>query len=134
MTATRIVSEADGQIDDRACRRRRRRISDDAGPRSDKLRSGAVAAWDRTCCGSPGDDTMAGVNFRRLAAIDMYGARGATRRRRIILAEFTAGVLIMVPFGVWLAAFSSGLAGRVLGLWMAGCGLNYVRLPRMQSR
>ena len=67
---------------------------------------------------------MAGVNVRRLAAIDMYGARGATRRRRIILAEFTAGVLIMVPFGVWLAAFSSGLAGRVLGLWMAGSGLN----------
>ncbi len=34
----------------------------------------------------------------------------------------------MVAFGVWLAAFSSVLAGRVLGLWMAGCGLNYVPL------
>ena len=128
------MSEADGQIDDRACHRRPRRIGNDAGPRRVRLRSGGVTVWDRTCCGSPGDDTMAGMKVRRLAAIDMYGARGATRRRRIILAEFIAGAVVMVAFGVWLAAFSSGLAGRVLGLWMAGCGLNYVRLPRMQSR
>ena len=124
----RIVSEANGQIDDRACHRWPRRIGNDAGPRSVRLRSGAVTVWDRTCCGSPGDDTMAGMNVRRLAAIDMYGARGATRRRRIILAEFIAGAVVMVAFGVWLAAFSSGLAGRVLGLWMAGSGLNYVPL------
>lgn len=71
---------------------------------------------------------MDGVNVRRLAAIDMYSARGATRRRRIVLAEFIAGAVVMVAFGVWLAAFSSGLAGRVLGLWMAGSGVNYVPL------
>ena len=71
---------------------------------------------------------MAGVNVRRLAAIDMYGARGAVRRRRIILAEFIAGAVVMVAFGVWLAAFSSGLGGRVLGIWIAGSGLNYAPL------
>jgi hypothetical protein len=62
-----------------------------------------VTVWDRTCCGLPGDGTLAGMNVRRLAAI-----------------------------GVWLAAFSSGLGGRVLGLWMAGSGLNYV--PHTRSR
>lgn len=71
---------------------------------------------------------MAGMNVRRLAAIDMYGARGAPRRRRIILAEFIAGAVVMAAVGVWLAAFSSGLGGRVLGWWMAGSGLNYVPL------
>jgi hypothetical protein len=34
------------------------------------------------------------VNVKRLAAIDMYGTRGTLRRRRIILAEFTAGALV----------------------------------------
>jgi hypothetical protein len=71
---------------------------------------------------------MAGMDVRRLAAIDMYGAWGATRRRRIILAEFITAAVVMVAFGVWLAAFSSGLAGRVLGAWMAGAGVNYVPL------
>jgi hypothetical protein len=71
---------------------------------------------------------MAGVNVRRLAAIDMYGARGAVRRRRIILAEFIAGAVVMVAFGVWLAAFSPGLGGRVLGIWIVGSGLNYAPL------
>jgi len=75
-----------------------------------------------------GDAIMAGMNVRRLAAIDMYGARGATRRRRIILAEFIAGAVVMVVFGIWLTAFSSALAGRGMGLWMAGSGLNYVPL------
>jgi len=59
---------------------------------------------------------MAGVNVRRLAAIDMYGARGTTRRRRIILAEFVAGVAVPVAFGIWLAAYASGLGGRRFGI------------------
>ena len=61
------------------------------------------------------------------AAIDMYGARGTTRRRRIILAEF-AGAVVSVAFGIWLAADASGLAGRALGIWMTGAGLNYAPL------
>lgn len=71
---------------------------------------------------------MAGMNVRRLAAIDMYGSRGAVRRRRIIRAEFITGAAVMVAFGVWLTAFSAGLGGRALGIWIIGCGLNYAPL------
>lgn len=71
---------------------------------------------------------MAGMNVRRLAAVDIYGARGAKRRRRIIRAEFITAAVVMVAFGVWLAASSAGLAGRALGCWIVGCGLNYALL------
>jgi hypothetical protein len=68
------------------------------------------------------------MNVRRLAAIDMHGARGATRRRRIILAEFAAGVVVAVAFGIWLAAYASSLGGHLFGIWMIGAGLNYAPL------
>ena len=68
------------------------------------------------------------MNARRLAAIDMHGTRGTVRRRRIILAEFTAGAVVMVAVGIWIAAFSSALAARVLGVLMAGSGANYALL------
>jgi hypothetical protein len=68
------------------------------------------------------------MNVRRLAAIDMYGTRGTTRRRRIILAEFVVGVTVMVAFGAWLLIVSSDLGGRLLGLWVLGAGLNYAPL------
>ena len=71
---------------------------------------------------------MAGMNVRRLAAIDMYGAQGTTRRRRIILTEFVAGAVVSVAFGIWVAAYASGPGGRVLGIWMIGAGLNYAPL------
>jgi hypothetical protein len=71
---------------------------------------------------------MAGVNVRRLAAIDMYGTRGTTRRRRVILAEFVAGVVVAVAFGIWLMANASALGGRIIGIWMIGAGLNYAPL------
>ncbi|TJZ94658.1 hypothetical protein [Actinacidiphila oryziradicis] len=74
------------------------------------------------------DDTMAGVNVRRLAAIDMYGTRGTTRRRRIILAEFVTGVVVLVVFGIWLVTHASGLGDRALGIWLIGAGLNYAPL------
>ncbi len=78
--------------------------------------------------GRPADEIMAGVNVRRLAAIDMYGARGTMRRRRIILAEFVAGVAVLVAFGIWLVADATGLGGRIFGVWMIGAGLNYAPL------
>ncbi|MFC5925032.1 hypothetical protein [Micromonospora vulcania] len=68
------------------------------------------------------------MNVRRLAAVDMYGSRGTTRRRWIILAEFLVGVSLMVTWGIWLLASSSGLGTRVIGLWLAGAGLNYAPL------
>ena len=68
------------------------------------------------------------MNVRRLAAIDMYGLHGTTRRRRIVLAEFVFGVLVMVAFGVLVLLTTSGVGGRVIGWWMVGAGLNYAPL------
>lgn len=68
------------------------------------------------------------MNVKRLAAIDMYGAEGTMRRRRIILAEFLAGAVILVALGLWIVARGTSLGGRVLGIWMIGAGLNYVPL------
>jgi hypothetical protein len=68
------------------------------------------------------------MNVRRLAAIDMYGTRGTLRRRRIILAEFLVGVVVMEAFGLVLALHVTTVAGWVLALWMLGVGLNYVPL------
>jgi hypothetical protein len=58
------------------------------------------------------------VNVRRLAAIDMYGTSGTSRRRRIILAEFTAGLAAMVALGSWLVAGASSPGTRLLGIWI----------------
>ncbi|MEU7780088.1 hypothetical protein [Micromonospora parva] len=68
------------------------------------------------------------MNVRRLAAIDMHGSRGTTRRRRIILAEFLVGVVLMVTWGSWLLASSTGFGSRALGVWLVGAGLNYAPL------
>lgn len=43
------------------------------------------------------------VDVRRLAAIDMYGSRGAPRSRKVIRVEFVAGAVVIRIFGVWLA-------------------------------
>jgi hypothetical protein len=32
----------------------------------------------------------------------MFGTQGTTRRRRVIRADFIAGVAVMVAFGIWL--------------------------------
>ncbi len=71
---------------------------------------------------------MAGMDVRRLAAIDMWGTRGAPRRRRAILAEFMLGVLGLVAFGAWLIVVSSAVGGRLFGVWLVGAGLNYAPL------
>ncbi|WP_430501662.1 hypothetical protein ACQRWP_08920 [Micromonospora trifolii] len=68
------------------------------------------------------------MNVRRLAAIDMHGSRGTTRRRRIILAEFLVGVVLMVAWGIWLLSSSNDLGSRAFGLWLTGAGLNYAPL------
>jgi hypothetical protein len=65
---------------------------------------------------------------RRLAAIDMYGIRGTTRRRRIILTEFIAGAIAMLAFGVWLVTVSGSALDRVLALYVVFTGVNYVPL------
>ena len=68
------------------------------------------------------------MNVKRLAAIDMYGSRGTVRRRRIIQAEFTAGLAVTVALGIWLAIEASGLGVRIFGIWLIGAGVNYAPL------
>lgn len=66
------------------------------------------------------------MNVRRLAAIDMYGLHGTTRRRHLILTEFIAGFVGMIGIGVWVLASTVDIGGRALGAWLIGAGLNYV--------
>jgi hypothetical protein len=70
---------------------------------------------------------LIGMRVRRLAAIDMYGATGRTRRRWIILAEFVLAALGAVGLGLW-AIVDSDDGWRILGAWLVGVGLNYVPL------
>jgi protein-S-isoprenylcysteine O-methyltransferase Ste14 len=67
------------------------------------------------------------INVRRLAALDMHGARGTPRRRRIILAEFALGTVGCAALGVWSLS-RDGLFGLVLGVWLLGLAANYLPL------
>ncbi len=68
------------------------------------------------------------LEIRRLAAVDMYGARGTMLRRRVIVAEFVLGAVLGTALGVAVAASASALGWRVFGVWLAGGCLNYVPL------
>jgi hypothetical protein len=70
---------------------------------------------------------LARFDVRRLAALDMYGAGGTLRRRRLIRAEFVAGALGCIILGV-LAAVAGSTAYKLLGAWLIGVGINYVPL------
>ncbi len=67
------------------------------------------------------------LNVRRLAAVDMHGARGTRWRRRVILAEFALGTIGGVALGVWALTWG-GAAGVVLGIWLLGLAANYLPL------
>src|SRR5215831_16280337 len=69
-----------------------------------------------------------GVDVRRLAALDMHGSRGTTRRRRIILVEFVAAAVASLAVGGWLIGSAPTTAGRAVGGWVLGVGLNYLVL------
>ncbi|HEY1274361.1 MAG TPA: hypothetical protein VGF25_05605 [Thermoleophilaceae bacterium] len=71
---------------------------------------------------------MTRLDIRRLAAVDMYGTRGTTLRRRVIVAEFVLGAIVGTALGVLVAVTSSTLGGRLFGAWIAGACLNYVPL------
>jgi hypothetical protein len=64
----------------------------------------------------------------RLAAIDMHGSSGTARRKRSVQAEFTAALAAMLALGIWLAIGASGPGTRILGIWLAGAGVNYAPL------
>jgi hypothetical protein len=64
----------------------------------------------------------------RLGAVEMHGADGTRRRRRVLPAEFVLGAVVGVALGVVVVAGSDALGVRLLGLWLAGACLNYVPL------
>ncbi len=66
--------------------------------------------------------------MRGLAAVDMHGAAGTLRRRRLIRAEFLAGAVCGIGLGAWVAVASATAGGRWLGVWIAGVGVNYIAL------
>jgi ABC-type Fe3+-siderophore transport system permease subunit len=68
------------------------------------------------------------LDVRRLAALDMHGLAGARMRRRVILAEFVLGAVGCIVIGLLTATRAPGTGWRVIGVWLAGIGVNYVAL------
>jgi hypothetical protein len=68
------------------------------------------------------------LDVRRLAAVDMHGARGTALRRRVIVAEFVLGAVLGTALGVVATASASAIGWRLFGLWIATACLNYVPL------
>ena len=68
------------------------------------------------------------VDVRRLAAVDMHGARGSIRRRRVIIAEFVCGTVGGAAFGIWALASWEGAVGVVFGVYLLGLSANYAAL------
>jgi hypothetical protein len=78
---------------------------------------------------APGHDGgMERLDVRRLAAVDMYGAAGTRRRRRLIRAEFVLGAVGGTGLGVWAAATAATAGWQLFGAWIAGVGVNYAAL------
>jgi hypothetical protein len=67
------------------------------------------------------------LDVRRLAALDMHGARGTRRRRRIILGEFALGTLGGAALGAWALSWG-GAIGVIFGFWLLGLAANYLPL------
>ena len=66
---------------------------------------------------------MAGMDPRRLAAVDMYGTHGTLRRRRIVLFEFVGGLIAAVAFGSWLISIGdagNAVIGAIIVVAIAG--------------
>jgi hypothetical protein len=68
------------------------------------------------------------LDVRRLAAVDMHGVAGTSRRRRLIRAEFLLGGAGCVALGAWAAAAAASPGWRVAGAWVVGVGVNYAAL------
>lgn len=67
------------------------------------------------------------LDVRRLAALDMHGARGTRRRRWMILVEFAVGTVGSAALGVWALTWG-GAVGVILGIWLLGLAANYLPL------
>ncbi len=77
---------------------------------------------------------MDSLDVRRLAAVDMHGIAGTSRRRQLIRAEFVAGAICGAGLGGWVAVASATAAGRWLGVWVVGVGVNYIALAWLAAR
>ena len=62
----------------------------------------------------------------------MHGSRGTTRRRRLILAEFVLGATVGPAISLAKLVTASSTSGFVLGAWLLGATLNYVRSQAMR--
>jgi hypothetical protein len=69
-----------------------------------------------------------GMDVRRLAAVDMYGAAGSLRRRRIIVTEFVLGATVGPLLGLLVLLSGPSLLMAAFGLWVLTACLNYVPL------
>lgn len=67
-------------------------------------------------------------DVRRMAALDLHGMAGRLWRRRLIGAEFVVATAGCLGLGLWLAVFATPAGTRVLGVWLAGVGVNYAAL------
>ena len=67
------------------------------------------------------------LDVRRLAALDMHGARGTRRRRWVILGEFALGTVGSAALGVWALTWG-GAVGVIFGIWLLGLAANYLPL------
>ncbi len=64
---------------------------------------------------------------RRLAALDLVGARGTALRRRLVFAEFVGSAVAGMALGGWFLTAGRPIAWFV-GLWCLGVGVNYAAL------
>jgi hypothetical protein len=68
------------------------------------------------------------LDVRRLAAVDMYGTAGTSRRRRIITAEYLLGAIMCPAVGISVLHARPAPATAILGIWLVGVGVNYIPL------
>jgi hypothetical protein len=71
---------------------------------------------------------MAVVNVRLLAALDLHGMTGRSLRRWLVLGEFVVATVFGLALGLWILVQTTNPGGRLVGVWAAGIGLNYLAL------
>jgi hypothetical protein len=68
------------------------------------------------------------LDVRRLAALDMWGTAGSSRRRSLIRAEFVVGAVGCTALGIAALVSAGSAVWSLVGVWLLGAGANYVPL------
>jgi hypothetical protein len=68
------------------------------------------------------------LDVRRLAALDMWGTAGSSRRRSLIRAEFVVGAVGCTALGIAALVSAGSAVWSLVGVWLVGAGVNYVPL------